>query len=138
MDSGILYSQENKVGSLCGVAERDKFDEMKRKNPRKYNARRTAANRLDSLNKTENKLTNMLSWLLTKKWLVKHECLKMNLLQPIVMVCRLESNLNTLVKTHRLTRLFNQCFEIIFYKIWRKVHDQKMIVINSMFHYYYN
>jgi len=61
MDSGILYSQENKVGSLCGVAERDKFDEMKRKNPRKYNARRTAANRLDSLNKTENKLTNMLS-----------------------------------------------------------------------------
>jgi len=56
-----LYSQENKAGSLCGVAERDKFDEMKKKNPRKYNARRTAANRLESLNNTENKLTNMLS-----------------------------------------------------------------------------
>lgn len=134
-----LYGQENKVGSLCGVAEWDKFDEMKKKNPRKYNAWRTAENILESLNNTENKLTNMLSWLLTKKWLGKHECHKMNLLQPIVMVRRLGSNLNTLVKTHRLTRLFNHCFKIIFNKIlWQKVHDKMMIVINSMFHYYNN
>ena len=56
-----MYSQENKVSTLCGVAERDKFDEMKKKNLRKYNAQRTAANKLESLNNTENKLTNMLS-----------------------------------------------------------------------------
>lgn len=70
---------------MCNVAEWDKFDGIKWKKPEEKECVNNEVNRPERLNNTENKLTNMLSWLLTKKGLEVHECLKMILQWSMVM-----------------------------------------------------